>query len=211
MQSQERSKAPSKYIDFDSYTKKVRKIYDKYSSSSSAIEYKNSGSAIEEIKALVKKIEGQVRHVSFSRKVSALEAIVDISMWMLESERGTLAHEIRKNYYFPGLGYTVGRIIDRLPRKELLLLQDNGSLIDDIDRCNAIADEDYALHMGLEGVIDKLTNELSDEEDEEDSEQDGALVHDAGGSSLRSLVEKTTAVTPRVGSWLESLEPTAAA
>jgi hypothetical protein len=60
--------------------------------------------------------------------------------------------------------------------------------------------------------FEKLINGLSDEEDEEDSEHDGAQGHDYGGSSLHSLVEneKTTAAKPQVGSWLDSLEPTAA-
>ena len=187
------------------YSTKLRNIYDKYSSSSSDIEYKNAGSAIKEIEAMVKKIEGQTQRVSFTGKQHALEAIVDISLDMLESTRSTLADEIRKNYDFPGLGRTVGRIIGRLSRQEVSLLRKNDRLVEEFDQCAMVA-LDHGLRMGLGGVIEKLTNELSDEEDEEDSEHDDAKGHDAGGSSLRTLVEKTAAVTPRVGSWLESLE-----
>ena len=156
---------------------------------------------------MVKKIEGQTQRVSFTGKQHALEAIVDVSLDMLESTRSTLADEIRKNYDFPGLGRTVGRIIGRLSRQEVSLLRKNDRLVEEFDQCAMVA-LDHGLRMGLGGVIEKLTNEVSDEED---SEHDDAKGHDAGGSSLRSLVEKTTAVTPRVGSWLESLEPTAAA
>lgn len=106
IQPQERSTAPSKIINFDNYITKVRKIYDKYSSSSGGMEYKKSGSAIKEIEAIIDTIKGQVPHVSFARKQDALNAIVDISLEMLESTRSTLAHEIRKSYYFPRLGDT---------------------------------------------------------------------------------------------------------
>lgn len=57
IQSQARLTAPSNNINFDSYTTKVRKIYDKYSSSSGGTEYKNAGSAIKEIEAMVTTIK----------------------------------------------------------------------------------------------------------------------------------------------------------
>lgn len=211
IQPQERSTAPSKIINFDNYITKVRKIYDKYSSSSGGMEYKKSGSAIKEIEAIIDTIKGQVPHVSFARKQDALNAIVDISLEMLESTRSTLAHEIRKSYYFPRLGDTIERIIDGLSRQEIAILQGDGALFNELYSCNETAEE-YALDMCLDGAIEKLTNGLSDEEDREDSEHDGAQGHDYGGSSLHSLVEneKTTAAKPQVGSWLESLEPTAA-
>lgn len=187
----------------------MRNIYDEYSSNSGGAEYKNAGSAIKEIEAIVTTIKGQIPYLSFARKQDALDAIVDISLMMLESTRSTLAHEIQKSYYFPALGDAIERIIDRLSRDEISILQRDGNLVNELEQCKWTA-EDHALDMCLDGAIEKLLNGLSDEEYEEDSEDDGAQGNDAGDSALHLLVEKTTAATPQVGSWLESLEPSAA-
>ena len=101
------------------------------------------------------------------------------------------------------------RIIDRLSRDELYILQEDGNLVNELEQCKWTA-EDHALDMCLDGAIEKLLNGLSDEEYEEDSEDDGAQGDDAGDSALHLLVEKTTTATPQVGNWLESLEPSAA-
>lgn len=138
-----------------------------------------------------------------------MDAIVDISLMMLESTCSTLAREIRKSYCFPALGDAIERIIDRLSRDEIYILQEDGNLVNELEQCRETA-EDYALDMCLDGAIENLTNGLSDEEYEEDSEYDGFQGDDAGDSALHFLVEKTTAATPQVGSWLESLEPSAA-
>lgn len=170
------------------------------------MEYKNSGPAVKEIEAMVNTIKKQVQIVSFAGKRDALSTLVDISLEMLESTRSTLAHEIRKSYYFPSLDDTVERIIDRLSKKEVYILQEDGELVNELEQCREIA-KDYALDMCSDGAIEKLTDGLSDEED---SEYDDAQRENAGSPSPQSVIEKTAAMTPRVGSWLKSLEPAAA-
>jgi hypothetical protein len=128
--------APKPYqnVDFDSYTQRISKIYNKYSSSSGSKKYDNSFHATADIAAIIKTIEDKVPHVSFSGKQDAMSAIVDIALEMLESDASTLASKIRKSYYWHSIGGTLNRIIDGLSPEEISALQEDGTIAKDLEQ-----------------------------------------------------------------------------
>jgi hypothetical protein len=168
----QRAPKPYQHVDFNACIKRVRKIYDKYSSGSGGKEYANASHTIREIEAIIHKIRDQVPHVSFAGKQDAMNAIVDIAVEMLESTRSTLAHEIRKSYYWHTLGDAIERIIDRLSPEEIAILQEDGTLANELCQLKESADDDLC----LDGAIDKLSG-ASDEEDEEDDGDDEGDEH----------------------------------
>ena len=79
MPAQQSATMPTQDIDFNAYSDKVRRIYDKYSSSSSSKEHDNAFDATSEIEAIVKTITKQAYNVSFAGKQDAMNTIVEIA------------------------------------------------------------------------------------------------------------------------------------
>jgi hypothetical protein len=171
--------APKPYqnVDFDSYTQKISKIYNKYSSSSGSKEYDNAGYADEEIQAVISAIEAKVPHVSFSGKQDAINAIIEITLEVAESDGSTLESEVRKSYYWGAIDDTINRIIDGFSPEEITILQEDGNMAKELEQLKWSVDEWVSRGDDLfVKAIEKVTGapEEEDEEDEEESDHDGA-------------------------------------
>ena len=180
--AQQPATMPPQTINFNAYVDKARRVYDKYSSSSSSEEYENSFDATSELQAIVKTIRAQAYKVSFAGKQDAINAIAEIALEMLDEGGSTLSSEIRKGFYWDSAGDAIERIIDSHSPKEISILQQDGDLVKELDGLKESAAE-YALDVGLDGAIEKLTGSVSDGEEEEDKEDDGGRGHIAAGPS----------------------------
>jgi len=86
----------------------VRKIYNKYSSSSSSKEYEKSFDARAGIEKVIEAVKDQVSEdTAFGTKQNAVYVLLDIVEEILEGDDSTLGSEVRKifDYWVDGKGY----------------------------------------------------------------------------------------------------------
>jgi hypothetical protein len=143
-------------MDFGPYLNRVRKIYNKYSSSSSSKEYENSFDARADIEKVIEAVKDQVSaDIAFNTKQSAIYVLLDIVEEILQGNDSTLGSEVRKMFDFWVVGKAVDHILACCDPAEIQSLKVTGNMFRVLSETKADADH-YCLILHLDDALSTL-------------------------------------------------------
>jgi hypothetical protein len=143
-------------MDFGPYLNRVRKIYNRYSSSSCSREYENSFGARADIEKVIEDVKGQVSgDTAFDTKQNAVYVLLDIVEEILEGDGSTLGSEARKMFDYWVVGKAVDHILAAMHPDELHTLKMGGNMFRALSETKAHADR-YCLILYLDDPLNGL-------------------------------------------------------
>lgn len=145
----------------------MQNVFKAYSSSDERTAHDNLIKAKPEIDQIFLSVAEQVtQQTPFEAKAQALNATTEIADWIInEGDRGFIGKNIRGSLPHMPLSSTISHILDMLLPEELAALQADGEIPRAVLNLRLRA-EAYALDLRINGSIDRLWLEESDQEDE---------------------------------------------
>jgi hypothetical protein len=155
--------------DFSLYVHEVQQVFKAHYSYDDRTEHDNSIKVNPLVEEIFESIAAEVtQQTPFEAKHQALNATIEIAEWILkDGDCSPLGHDIREDLPHMPLKSTISHILNMLLAEELAALRADGELPRAVRHLRWRA-EAYSLDLGIDGSIDRLWLEDSDESDQEE-------------------------------------------
>lgn len=152
-------------LDFTRFLKEVQRVFETYNNYDDWTAHDDSIKVAPKIDRIFRSITGEILEESpFEAKAQALSTTIEIVEWIMK-DRSAIGHDVRQDLPSMALEPTISQILDILLPEELAALQADGEIPKALRGLRGHA-EAYALDLKIDGSIDRLWLEESDQEDE---------------------------------------------